>query len=115
MSESSRVTLSCLLDWRVGQVVVRDPALSEAVWESLEWVTPREAAAWLRVSPKLIYRLAESDRTFPAVKVGGATRINRHRLERWLERQHRTRKPLRASQDAVEKTGETADAAKARR
>jgi hypothetical protein len=56
-----------------------------------------------------------TDRTFPAVKVGGLTRINRPRLERWLERQHRTRKPLRSSPDAVGKTGEATDAAKALR
>jgi excisionase family DNA binding protein len=90
-------------------------ALSERVWENLKWVTPREAAAWLRVSPKLVYRLAESDRTFPAVRVGGLFRISRERLERWLERQHRTRKPLRSARDAVGKTGEPADAAKALR
>ena len=89
--------------------------MSEPVWKDLEWLTPREAAAWLRVSPKLVYRLAETDRTFPVVNVGGLLRIRRERLERWLERQHRTRKPLRASPDAVGKTGERADSMKALR
>ena len=89
--------------------------MTEPSWEQLTWVTADEAATWLRVSPKLVYRLAEVDPSFPAVKVGGLVRIRRERLERWLERQHRTRKPLRSSPDPVGKTGGTADAAKASR
>jgi excisionase family DNA binding protein len=84
----------------------RTDAANESVWESLEWVTPCEAAAWLRVSPKLVYRLATTDRTFPSVKVGGLTRINRPRLERWLERQHRTRKPLLVRREVTGKVGD---------
>lgn len=92
----------------------RVDAVNDLEWENLTWVTPREAAAWLRVSPKLVYRLAE-DPSFPAVRVGGLLRIRRERLERWLERPHRTRKPVRSAPDAVGKTDEPADASKARR
>jgi len=88
--------------------------MKAAEWESLVWVTPAEAAAWLRVSPKLVYRLA-SDRSFPAIKVGGLLRIRREHLERWLARQHPSKKPLLPRGDAVGKTGGTTDATKATR
>src|SRR5689334_23097132 len=55
------------------------------------WWTPQEAACWLNVSVKLIYRLAETDKTFPAVKLGGLIRIRRARLDRWLDNHHPTR------------------------
>ena len=64
----------------------------DPLWHTLEWVTVQEASDWLRVNIKLVYRLAEEDRTFPAIKVGGIIRIRRSRLERWLERHHPSRK-----------------------
>ena len=54
-----------------------------------EWLSPAETAAWLRCSSKLIYRLCETDPTFPAIKVGGLIRIRRSRLETWLAHKHR--------------------------
>lgn len=53
-----------------------------------EWLTVRACATWLRVNPRLVYRLATTDSTFPAVKVGGAVRIRASRLDRWLAAHH---------------------------
>jgi excisionase family DNA binding protein len=58
-----------------------------------EWWTPEQAASWLQVAAKLIYRLAHEDSTFPAVKFGGAIRIRRTRLERWLDHPQRRLPP----------------------
>jgi excisionase family DNA binding protein len=89
--------------------------VSEPGWENVAWLTINEVAAQLRVSAKMLYKLVERDRSFPAIRVGGLLRIRRERLERWLERQHPSRKPLRSSPDAVGKTDGTSDAAKAPR
>ena len=89
--------------------------MSEPGRENVAWLTINEVAAQLRVSRKTVYKLAERDRSFPAVRVGGLLRVRRERLERWLERQHPSRKPLRASPDAVGKTGGTSNAAQAPR
>ena len=43
-----------------------------------------EAAAYLRLSEKSIYRIVRDDPTFPRVKVGGSVRFPRERLIRWL-------------------------------
>jgi excisionase family DNA binding protein len=64
-----------------------------------DWLTINEAADWLRISRKALYRVATSDKTFPAVKIAGKVRINHARLIRWLDRRHpsatraRTRSP----------------------
>jgi len=77
------------------------PENEDPLWPTLEWVSPEEAAAWLRINVKLVYRLCDEDSTFPAVKVGRAIRIRRSRLERWLERHHPSRKlPLHSGEGA---------------
>ena len=83
--------------------------------QNVVWLTINEVAAELRVSPKTLYKVAERDRSFPAIRVGGLLRISLARLERWLERQHPSRNPLRFSPDAVGKTGESADSPRAPR
>lgn len=53
-----------------------------------EWLTPGEVAAMLQLSDKTIYRLAKTDPTMPALKLGAGkkatVRFHRARLERWL-------------------------------
>lgn len=68
-----------------------NPATEKIGTLAAEWLSPQEAAAWLRVSTDLIYRICETDKTFPAVKVGGLIRIRRARLDRWLDNHHPTR------------------------
>jgi excisionase family DNA binding protein len=50
-----------------------------------EWLTVEAVATWLQVDTKLIYKLAASDVTFPAIKVGGVIRIRQSRLDKWLD------------------------------
>ena len=89
--------------------------MSEPAWESFDWLTLREAAAWLRVSPKVLYRLADRDSSFPVVRVAGVLRIRRKRLESWLERQrYRSKKPMLPCWDAVENTGDRVTRRRAR-
>jgi len=80
--------------------------MSEPGSAKVTWLTINEVAAHLRVSPKTLYRLVERDRSFPAIKVGGLLRVPQERLERWLERQHRTRKPLLARREVTGKVGD---------
>lgn len=68
------------------------------------WATPEEVAKDLGVSPKLIYKLAASDRTFPAVKLSNVIRIRRARLDTWLERQHPA-KALKKTPKATQPSG----------
>jgi excisionase family DNA binding protein len=49
-----------------------------------DYLTVEEVAKALRLSVKSIYRLAGTDPTFPATRVGGSIRVHRARLERWL-------------------------------
>ena len=48
-----------------------------------EVMTPREAAEYLSVHVRTIYRLAKSG-TIPGRKVGGGWRFKKETLERWL-------------------------------
>ncbi len=48
------------------------------------YLTVEEVAAMLRVSRASIYRLAASDDTMPVLRLPGAMRFPRERLERWL-------------------------------
>jgi excisionase family DNA binding protein len=48
------------------------------------YLTPREVATMLRVSEKTVYRLAKADPTMPKLKLAGAVRFPRERLQRWL-------------------------------
>jgi excisionase family DNA binding protein len=49
-------------------------------------MTTREVLAYLRVTPRTVYRLIrEGD--LPAVRMGGRWRFRRADLDRWLERQ----------------------------
>ena len=55
----------------------------EAVTEPT-YLTPEQVAAMLQVSVRSVYRVAASDPTMPVLKLRGALRFPRERLERWL-------------------------------
>ncbi len=48
------------------------------------YLTAGPVAELLQLSAKTIYRLAKADPTMPALRIGGAVRFPRERLERWL-------------------------------
>ena len=50
---------------------------------------PHEVAEFLRVSRSTVYRLADTDPSFPAYRLAGiqGLRVDRPDLERWLEQQ----------------------------
>lgn len=50
----------------------------------LETLTVKEVAAWLRVDPQQVYRMAQKGEV-PAFKVRGAWRFSRRLLEEWIE------------------------------
>src|SRR2546425_4163759 len=50
----------------------------------MEYLTPQDVAALLKVSSKSVLRWAKSDPTMPALRIGGSVRFHRDRLERWL-------------------------------
>jgi excisionase family DNA binding protein len=49
-----------------------------------EYLTAEEFGALVKCSPKSIYRLAKSDPTLPALRLGKLLRFPRKGLERWL-------------------------------
>jgi len=48
-----------------------------------ELMTTREVAAYLRLAPATVYKLAQAGK-IPAVKVGGQWRFSRQSLDEWL-------------------------------
>jgi excisionase family DNA binding protein len=48
------------------------------------WLTVKEVAQYLKLSPDLIYKLAQQGK-IPASKVGTAWRFNREKIDRWME------------------------------
>jgi len=57
----------------------------------VEYLTPKDVAALLKVSSKSILRWAASDPTMPAFRRGRVLRFERGRLEAWLGGQGRRR------------------------
>lgn len=49
-----------------------------------QYMTPKEAAAKLRISDKTIYQWI-TEKRLPADKIGGAVRIPERKLARWIE------------------------------
>src|SRR3989442_15222633 len=50
----------------------------------MEYLTPQDVAALLKVSSKSVLRWAKSDPTMPALRIGGSVRFHRDRLDRGL-------------------------------
>jgi excisionase family DNA binding protein len=48
------------------------------------YLTVQDVAAMLQVSTKTVNRWARADATMPVLRIGGAVRFHRERLERWL-------------------------------
>lgn len=51
-------------------------------------LTIREAARFLKLNDRTVYQLAQRG-AIPAVKIGGAWRIHREELDRWIREQSR--------------------------
>ena len=56
--------------------------------EALPAMTGHDVAAYLNVSDKSVYRLAQR-RELPGFKVAGSWRFQRSDIEQWIERQKR--------------------------
>jgi excisionase family DNA binding protein len=48
------------------------------------YLTAPQVAEWLQLDRTTVYRLADSDPTFPATRIGRSLRFERGALERWL-------------------------------
>jgi len=48
------------------------------------WLTVKEVARYLKLSPDLIYKLAQQGK-IPASKVGTAWRFKKEKIDRWME------------------------------
>jgi excisionase family DNA binding protein len=77
-----------------------------------EYLTRAQVAAWLQVSLKTVSRWA-ADPSMPVLRIGGAVRFPRARLEAWVRRQEqgpgqarRTRNPWASDADALINRGD---------
>jgi excisionase family DNA binding protein len=55
------------------------------------WLTVKEVAQYLKLSPDLIYKLAQQGK-IPASKVGTAWRFKREKIDRWMEAKEKRRR-----------------------
>lgn len=62
---------------------------SESRLELLSFLTTEEVLAYLKVTPRTIYRLIRSGE-LPAVRIGRQYRFRRTDLDGWLDRQRTT-------------------------
>jgi excisionase family DNA binding protein len=55
-------------------------------WKSMTdtWLTVKEVAQYLKLSPDLIYKLAQQGK-IPASKVGTAWRFKKPKIDQWME------------------------------
>jgi excisionase family DNA binding protein len=55
-------------------------------WKSMmdTWLTVKEVAQYLKLSPDLIYKLAQQAK-IPASKVGTAWRFKKQKIDQWME------------------------------
>lgn len=51
-----------------------------------KWLTVKEVAEYLQLSPDQIYRLAQQGK-IPASKVGARWRFKKENIDRWMEEQ----------------------------
>lgn len=49
-----------------------------------EWMTVKDVATYLKLSPDLIYRLAQRGK-IPAYKVGNRWRFKKTKVDHWME------------------------------
>lgn len=73
-------------DGREGRVSTASPNPAELAPDPTPpaYLTADQVGELLQLSPKTVYRLVKADPTMPALKLGGAVRFPRERLERWL-------------------------------
>jgi excisionase family DNA binding protein len=78
-----------LLSALSAEQVRRDAPASRGGNTPDEWFTLAELGEWLKVSRTTAYRLVREKR-IPAYRIGRATRVRRHDVERWLEDEGRS-------------------------
>jgi hypothetical protein len=61
------------------------PAVERVESAQPTYMTAADVAAMLRCDPKSVYRLASTDPTMPACRIGGMVRFDRVKLLAWLE------------------------------
>ena len=57
-----------------------------------KWMTVKEVAEYLQVSPDVIYRLAQAGK-IPASKVGAQWRFKREKVDAWMEQSGELSRP----------------------
>jgi excisionase family DNA binding protein len=74
--------------------------LAQAIPETRRYLTPAQVADLWQMDVSTVYRLAASDPTMPATRIGGSVRFRADRLEAWCEArtQGRERKASRTAQ-----------------
>jgi excisionase family DNA binding protein len=67
------------MDWYLLGSIMKD-------WKNMTdtWLTVKEVAQYLKLSPDLIYKLAQQGK-IPASKVGTAWRFKREKVDQWME------------------------------
>ncbi len=62
-------------------------------WKNMTdtWLTVKEVAQYLKLSPDLIYKLAQQGK-IPASKVGTAWRFKKEKIDQWMENNENRRK-----------------------
>ena len=58
------------------------------------WLTVKEVAQYLKLSPDLIYKLAQQGK-IPASKVGTAWRFKREKIDQWMEAKENRRRGVK--------------------
>ena len=53
---------------------------------NMQWMTVKDVAEYLKLSPDLIYRLAQQGR-IPVSKVRNRWRFNKDKIDQWMEGQ----------------------------
>ncbi len=62
-----------------------------------KWLTVKEVAEYLQLSPDQIYHLAQQGK-IPASKVGARWRFKRENIDRWMEEQRVSTQPSTAQE-----------------
>jgi excisionase family DNA binding protein len=58
------------------------------------WLTVKEVAQYLKLSPDLIYKLAQQGK-IPASKVGTAWRFKREKIDQWMDANENRRRKVK--------------------
>jgi len=79
------------IDWYLLDYIMKD-------WNNMTdtWLTVKEVAQYLKLSPDLIYKLAQQGK-IPASKVGTAWRFKKQKIDEWMEANENRRRAAKGS------------------